>query len=449
MLIALGSNSKISLNSHVGFPLLAIILRLIPLTADFSYLILAGYALLGRRQIIEALLLSWFFSTLSTEIIPIAKYGSFFRYILLVVCFYSIFIRANFRKSNVITLCTIGLGVFFIFNSIFYSQVPTISFLKAFNWTLVIVILLLAWQGLDSLEYEDTKNWIKIFLLMIILISIPTLLIPKIGFSVNVTYFAGILNHPQAFGMTAAVLAAILIGETFFQNKSTILSVVIIIICISLTVVSGSRTAGFALFLAVIISLLLFPILTIRKIKSLFNLKKNKFHIITIFLLLMIILSPFIFDLISTFMTKTNQSTVDGIIDAYTKSRAVLYMPMIDNILENPLRGIGFGLASDWSSMYIKYFKGIPVSAPIEKGVLPLAILEEVGVFGFTFFIVWILLLVRLAIANSFSDTLILLTFLIFNLAEAGLFSPNGYGMLYLIMIASVVNKPKLIKNTN
>ena len=80
MLIASGSNFKFLLSSHVGFPLLAIILRLIPITADFSYLIIAGYALLGRRQIIEALLLSWFFSMLSPEIVPFAEYESFFRY---------------------------------------------------------------------------------------------------------------------------------------------------------------------------------------------------------------------------------------------------------------------------------------------------------------------------------------------------------------------------------
>ena len=449
MLIASISNFKISLNSHVWFPLLAIILRLIPSTADFSYLILAGYALLGRQQIIEALLLSWLFSMISPKIIPFAEYESFFRYIIILACFFSILLRANFKKVHKLTFVTFGLGIFLILHAVFFSQVPIISFLKALNWIFVIVILLLAWQGMDSLEYEDTKKWTKRFLLIILLLSIPTLLIPKIGFSVNSRYFSGILNHPQAFGMTATILGAIFIGQLSAQNRPTLLPVIITIICISLTIISGSRTAGLALLLAVIISSLLFPILTIRKIKSLFNFKKNKFLIIIIFLLLIIILSPFIFDLISIFMTKTNQSTVDNIMDAFIKSREVLYIPMIDNILESPLRGIGFGLASDLTNMDIKYFRSIPVSAPIEKGVLPLAILEEVGVFGFIFIIIWILLLVRYSIANGFSDTIVLLTILLFNLGEAGLFSPNGYGMLYLVILALATTKPKLIKNTN
>jgi O-antigen ligase len=449
MLIALGSNFKFSLNSHVWFPLLAVILRLIPLTADFSYLILAGYALLGRRQIIEALLLSWLFSMLSPKIIPVAGYEGFFRYIIILACFFSILLRANFKKFHKLTFVTCGLGIFLILHAVFFSQVTTISFLKALNWTLVIVILFLAWKGMDSLEYENTKKWTKRFLLIILLFSIPTLLIPKIGFSVNSVYFSGILNHPQAFGMTAIALGALFIGQLSAQNKSTLLPFIITIICISLAIISGSRTAGLALLLAVIISFLLFPILTIRKIKSLFDFKKNKLLIGIIFFLLIIILGPFIFNLITIFITKTNKSTVDSIMDAFIKSRAILYEPMIYNILEHPLKGIGFGLASDFTNMDIKYFKGIPVSAPIEKGVLPLAMLEEVGVFGFIFFIIWILILVRYSIANGFSDTIVLLTILLFNLGEAGLFSPNGYGMLYLVLLASATTKPKLIKNTN
>ena len=151
----------------------------------------------------------------------------------------------------------------------------------------------------------------------------------------------------------------------------------------------------------------------------------------------------------SGFITKTNEVSVGSIINAYKISRGVLYIPMIDNILESPLKGIGFGLASDLTNMDIKYFRGVPVSAPIEKGVLPLAILEEVGVFGFIFIIIWILLLVRCSIAKGISDTMVLLTILLFNLGEAGLFSPNGYGMLYLVLLASATTKPKLIKNTN
>jgi hypothetical protein len=147
-------------------------------------------------------------------------------------------------------------------------------------------------------------------------------------------------------------------------------------------------------------------------------------------------------------MTKAEQVNIDNIATAYKNSREVLYKPMIANIIENPLIGIGFGLASDPQAMNIKYFHGIPISAPIEKGVLPLAILEEVGVYGFIFFMIWVLIIIRRAIADSFASLIVLLTFLLFNLGEAGLFSPNGLGMLYLIVMTSVITKSKLIKKT-
>jgi hypothetical protein len=447
MLILSKSNFKISLNSHVWFPLLAIILRLIPATADFSYLILAVYSLLGRQQIIEALLLSWVFTVLNSSLVPVVEYASFTRYIIILACFTSIFFRLNFRKIEKITLVTFGLGIFFIIHSIFFSKIPEVSILKGLNWIVVIMTLLLAWQNMDSLEHKDTEKQITRILSIIVLFSMLVFLFLDTGFNVNTRYFQGVLNHPQAFGMTAAALSAIFIGQLFDQNRSTLFLVIMIILCISLTIISGSRTAGTALLLAVIISSLIFMTPIIKKIKSLSYISRDKSFFLLGFFILIILSFNNVYDVMSGFITKTNEVSVGSIINAYKISRGVLYIPMIDNILESPLKGIGFGLASDLTNMDIKYFKGIPVSAPIEKGILPLAILEEVGVFGFIFFMIWILILIRLAINNSFRTLIVLLTILLFNLGEAGLFSANGYGMLYLIVITSIITRPKLIKN--
>ena len=270
MLILSKLNFKISLNSHVWFPLLAIILRLIPLTADFSYLILAVYALLGRQQIIEALLLSWLFTMLNSSLVPDVEYASFTRYIIILSCFTSIFFRLNFRKIEKITLVTFGLGIFFIIHSIFFSKIPEISILKGLNWIVVIMTLLLAWQSMDSLEHKETEKQITRILSIIVLFSVLILPFPDIGFNLNERYFQGVLNHPQAFGMTAAALGAIFIGQLFVQNRSILLSVIMIVICVAAIKLSGSRTSGLALLSAVIISSLLLPIDTIKIIKSFF-----------------------------------------------------------------------------------------------------------------------------------------------------------------------------------
>ena len=157
---------------------------------------------------------------------------------------------------------------------------------------------------------------------------------------------------------------------------------------------------------------------------------------------LMLIFNNTVMSVFSNFVMKTDKINFNNLLLSYKSSRSVLYEPMIDNIIKNPKKGIGFGVASDPSSMRIKYFKNIPVSAPIEKGILPLLILEEVGIYGFVFFAIWILMLLIRANTNGSGSLFVLITLFMFNLGEAGLFSPNGFGMLYLILLTSVVTKP-------
>jgi len=76
MLTTLKLNPRIYLNNNIWIPIIAIFLRLHPLTADLSYLVLALYSLFGRRQIIEALFLSWFLNLLNEQVAPNTEYES-------------------------------------------------------------------------------------------------------------------------------------------------------------------------------------------------------------------------------------------------------------------------------------------------------------------------------------------------------------------------------------
>ena len=103
-------NFDFSLYKQSYFVFFVIFLRLIPVTADFSYFIVAGYALLGRRQVIVSLFLMWLFSMLNTEIIPYAKYESFSRYLVVFACLSSLLLRANFKNIDNFVLVTFLLG---------------------------------------------------------------------------------------------------------------------------------------------------------------------------------------------------------------------------------------------------------------------------------------------------------------------------------------------------
>ena len=235
-----------------------ILFRLTPVTADFSYFILATYALFGRQQIILALFLLWLFSMLNSELVPSANYSSFSKFITILTCFFSILIRFNFVKIDKIILFTFGLGFFLIVHGYFFSQIPAISILKALNWTTVIIILLLTWNEMNFYEREKTKNLITTFLLIIVLISLAFLLFSDFGYELNSRYFQGILNHSMSFGLTAGSLLVLLLVKLFRHNRFKLFFLINILICIALVLASGSRTSGLALISGVLILLYYF-----------------------------------------------------------------------------------------------------------------------------------------------------------------------------------------------
>ena len=111
-----------TLNLFVSFwfPLIAILLRLNSYTADLSYLALAAYAFLGKQQVIQALVLSWFFTLINSNA-PTAEYSSLFRYVVIFSAFTSIYLKTNFVKQDFLSLYTIIFGIFVIFHSIYIS----------------------------------------------------------------------------------------------------------------------------------------------------------------------------------------------------------------------------------------------------------------------------------------------------------------------------------------
>ena len=212
---------------------------------------------------------------------------------------------------------------------------------------------------------------------------------------------------------------------------------------------SETRTALVALVFAFLISVV-FVFLSNRYSFKSFSpaIESKRFFFIGLILILFLIIDSLQFNLVDYFISKSNQADVEGLIDAFIVSRSVLYEPMIANIVVKPFTGIGFGIASDYLSMDIVRdpILGLPISAPIEKGVTPLMVLEEVGIIGFILFAIWIWILIRRSIVNGASAFLVMTTLLLLNLSEATLFSPGGAGLLILILLSSSATKPRVSK---
>ena len=145
------------------------------------------------------------------------------------------------------------------------------------------------------------------------------------------------------------------------------------------------------------------------------------------------------------------RSGTSSVIEAYQLSRGGLMEKMQQNIEQRPFAGIGFGIASIPSEMTVLRdpIFNIPISASVEKGVMPLAVLEEVGVFGFLFFLFWLWCIFRLALRRGGEAVGLLFTIILLNFGEAVLFSVGGLGLLPLVLLTSVVSRQSRAQESN
>jgi hypothetical protein len=128
----------------------------------------------------------------------------------------------------------------------------------------------------------------------------------------------------------------------------------------------------------------------------------------------------------------------ESVIDAYERSRGGLIDRMQENIAAHPWTGIGFSIATAGpETMRVQRdpVLGLPVGAPIEKGVVPLMVVEELGIFGAMWVALWVLVLLRGSARGGLAPFAVCLTVFLLNFGEATLFSAGGFGLLTHILL--------------
>ncbi len=411
-------------------------------TADLAHLLLVIYALRGREQAIHALLLSWLFVTMSPGIAPSSPYSGLLRYAIVFAAMFSVFRRKKRRspaQARKFLMLTVFAGVFLLLHSMAVSAIPGVSILKAFSWTMTIMTLLVAWQGLNT-ESLKRVEWHLFGLLMALLIGSLPFFFSPIGYLVNGTGFQGVLNQPQAFGPAMAVLGTWAAARMFSEQKPSWWVIALLGVCIVVIMASEARTAGFSLVLGVGLSLLLSPIFAGRSFRSMTPGLRSRRVMAMSFLVLVagVAMAPVIGEKVHHYVTKSGRADAGDIVEAYDDSRGALIRLMLQNVREHPFTGIGFGIGSIPGAMQIRYdpLFHLPISAPVEKGVTPIAVMEELGVFGAALFGWWIFMLLKGSARSGLVPFAVCLAILLINMGEATLFSPGGMGMLYLNVLA-------------
>lgn len=428
-------------------------------SANLSYLLLAVFALTGRMQAIQALFMSWLFTMLSPGIGAMASHASIGRYAVILGALASVFLRSGVLSGHlhlrVPVLATLGLGAFFVVHSMIVSPMADVSILKAMSWMLVVVTLLSAWKGMLPQERERLVNHLFVGLIVIMVVSLPLLILP-LGYLRNGSGFQGILNHPQVFGPTMALLGAWEASKMFAESRPRWSSIGIVGICLVLVILSEARTAGVSLVLGIGIAVLLIPLLSGKQLNFILPGLKSKrlWGVVGFALMLGLLFAPGIADSVEHYISKSGRAgDVQSLAEAYDRSRGGIIDEMMENVKQEPFSGIGFGIASNLHEMDVHRdpFLGLPVSASIEKGVMPLAILEETGLIGLLLVALWLWMLVRRSSNGGVTPLAVTATALLLNMGESTFFSPGGAGLLSLILVtwAFSVRSQQTFNNLN
>jgi len=412
-----------------------------------AYVCLCLWALVGPKQAIKALSLNYLILLLNQAIYTLSPEVSLLRWIIL----YIAGLRVAFSFSRRAAAFVIALLLFFLMITVlafWTSPSFQISFSKITVFTYGVATFLIAFNSLDKHSLMDLKDWFLAISVAVVLISLPTLFLPSVGYLCNGRGFQGVFNHPQGFGVFLAPIIAYLASKIFLLRSSEKLWVRLFgAIAFLVMFLSRSRTA----MLTVLISLgsalvagTLSPHHKVMQMAALRTLTYIASGLIILFAL--IVISPVFSKTIEGFWLKGEENTT--LEEAFYRSRGAGIDFHWNRFLQKPLTGHGFGIdAAHGIKKNPESFLGIAVSSPTEKGFLPVAFLEEVGIIGLLFFMPFFLILCWSAVSQPDMGLIsIFFACLFVNIGEAVFFSP-GYLGGYLWLLIGLSTAPGWKKN--
>lgn len=427
----------------VGLVLTAVGLRLISSqTADLSYLVLGVFALTGRANAVRALALCWIFAMLSPGIAAEDPGVVLGRYVVFAGAAISIAARGalidrKFRVKKGV-LATLLLGLFLVLHSLLFSPVVSVSLLKATSWAIVMASLIAGWGSLDCVARDRLARQIYLGLVAVMLLSLPLLAFPQ-GYLRNGTGFQGIMDHPQAFGPTMGILGAWSVGLALSEAKPRWTMVLVALVSMVLVILSEARTAGVALILGLILAVVSSPMLSGRRILDVLpGLRSPRVHLVMgLAVLAALAAGASLSALLANYLAKSGRADGGTLIAVYEQSRGGSMQAMWSNIKSQPLQGIGFGIATNPEFMEVRRdpILGFPIGASVEKGVLPLAVWEELGGFGLVIVLAWLTLVLVKGASAGVVPLAVGWTAILLNMGESTLFSPGAMGLLPLILL--------------
>lgn len=396
---------------------------------------LALYAIRGPRQSVEAIALLAFLILAGKTNISLG------RWLVLFAAFGRTVWDGFFSSApwpGLLGPLAVFSGTVFLF-AFLGSWFPLVSILKLVTFTLGVTVAVTGFYRTRHLS-DYWLSWLFTLGVFILLASIPLYGL-EAGYTRNGAGFQGILTHPQTYGPVLASLTALLTGLYLFRNRKSWL------ILIGLTLgwlgmyASLSRTSVLAAVLALALTGAIGLFVKVKTWGEDVGRALGQPVVIGGFLIICGLAAlqwTAIQNKLESFLMKDNDpGSVTQILEASRGSRISSSM---GNFYENPIMGIGFGVPSDpvrFQNQLVRGPYGIPLSASVEKGFMPSAVLEETGVIGATLLIVFLIYLFAPVIQQPDPTLFWVMTVcLLINFGEMVFFSMGGMGFFFWIVMA-------------
>ena len=391
------------------------------------------WGLLGPVQMIQALSLMVFVRFMNPALVTFDMNIGILPWILLMVAAVAYLPggvkRASRSMLPIVVFCLIAAML-----SAITSRALDISVLKIISFMVGSLTIISIYSRLTPLQVRSVVIWIFSLLSMIVALSLATFADKNVAYSLNGTGFQGILNHPQTFGALMAPFAAFFLARFAFGKGSLLTSDLFLSgMLMVLIILSETRTAAVAVVFSVTMTLYFVGLTTVRaRIRSASGFWIKAIAGTTVLLAVILYYQP-AQKMIMDYVFKRGAENVEEALS----SRSRGFSSQLENFMANPILGHGFGVyPGPVPSKNVKYFHGIPVSAAVEKGFLPTAILEEVGIIGAVAF-AYLLFSITKPVLRVANLEWISLYFgcLFVNVGEAVFFGVGGVGLFYWILI--------------
>jgi hypothetical protein len=407
-------------------------------------LLLMAWALTSAHGIIQSLSLIVLILQANPGLAAVEPRISVLKWVLIFICLVRIALAGKWHHGKGPAWLP-WFGVFVGVTTILALLVSYDSFLSGFKLISFAAGAIVALLGIVS-DTRSPRYWLNWFFTVhcvVVFLSVPVLFLPAGYLRAVNRSFQGIFADPQAFGVYLAIWCSYLVTYLVTSRRVSPFLLFVTGLTAYFVVASHCRGAMLAIAVSAVIS----------GLTALFSSRvglnySNPWTIarlctIVLFAVCLVAYEPSgISAGLKGLTLKGYTGNGDNLIAllgaSFEESRGEQVRSMVESIAVHPLAGVGFGVAPLGVLQVVERdpIFGLPVSAPLEQGFLPLAVLAQIGIIGAlvlgAFLSKLTAPLVKFAPAPALA---MFITSLLINMGEMIFFSTGGIGLqMWLIL---------------